>query len=115
MTQNDGSKGPDWLEEFEDLANEQLTEGSACAQVHPIVEHWLDGLLSGDPPESRDAVWQAMSCLTTEIIYQLTPDNILDVVNQNLEEDEFMAWLESIVLIGRAFEMALANGELDDL
>jgi hypothetical protein len=79
------------------------------------VERWLDGLLSGDPPESRDAVWQAMSCLTTEIVYKLTPDSILDVMHEHLDEDEFMSWLESIVLVGRAFEMSLSNGDLDDL
>ncbi|MFC1959103.1 hypothetical protein ACFLYO_00180 [Chloroflexota bacterium] len=112
---DDSSESPEWLDEFEDLANEQLDDGSACAQVHPIVEQWLDGLLEGDPPDSRDAVWQAMSCLTTEILYKLTPDNVLDVVQQNLDEDEFSAWLESVVLVGRAFQLSLSNGELDDL
>ena len=105
----------DWLDEFETMANDALTEGSACAQVHPIVERWLDDLLEGDPPTSRDSVWQAMSCLTTEIIYKLTPENILDVLEENFEEDEIAMWLESVVLIGRAFQQALDQGELDDL
>jgi hypothetical protein len=105
----------EWLEEFENLANLELTEGSACAQVHPIVERWLDGLLENDPPESRDAVWQAMSCLSTEVLFKLTPDNILEVLERDFEEEEVMTWLESVVLIGRAFQLALDNGELDDL
>lgn len=105
----------EWLEEFEELANLKLTEGSACTQIHPIVERWLDNLLEGDPPESRDAVWQAMSCLTTEIFLRLTPQSIVDVLEEHFEEDEISTWLESIVLIGRAFQIALDRGDLDDL
>lgn len=115
MTDQNNSNRPDWLDEFEELANDQLKDGDACAQVHPIIETWLDKLLEDDPPESRDAVWQAMSCLTTEIIYRMTPENILDVLENNLDEDEVAMWLESVVLIGRAFQQSLENGELDDL
>lgn len=114
-TDNNNSRKLDWLDEFEDLANVELTEGSACTQVHPIIEQWLDNLLEGDPPESRDSIWQAMSCLTTEIIYKLTPDEILSVMEEHIDEDEFAMWLESVVLIGRAFQTALDSGELDDL
>ncbi len=106
---------PDWLDEFEELANAELNEGSACAQVHPIMERWLEKLLAEDPPTSRDAVWQAMSCLTTEILYKLTPDSILDLLQENIEEEEIAAWLESVILIGRAFQISLQKGELDDL
>lgn len=114
-TGNKNSRKLEWLDEFEDLANVELTEGSACVQIHPIVEQWLDKLLEGDPPKSRDSVWQAMSCLTTEIIYKLTPENILDVLEEHVEEDEVAMWLESVVLIGRAFQKSLDAGELDDL
>ncbi|MBN2472248.1 MAG: hypothetical protein JXN59_16105 [Anaerolineae bacterium] len=114
-TDNQDSHKLDWLDEFEDLANIELSEGSACAQVHPIMERWLDELLENDPPESRDAVWQAMSCLTTEILFKLTPDNILEVLEEHFEEEEIAMWLESVVLIGRAFQKSLDNGELDDL
>jgi hypothetical protein len=106
---------PDWLEEFEILANTELTEGTACTQVHPIVEVWLEELLAGDPPDGRDSVWQAMSCLTTEVIDKITPDDILDVLQQNFEHEEVAAWLESVLLVGRAFQIALDNGRLDDL
>ncbi len=114
-TNNQDSRKLEWLDEFEELANEELSEGSACAQVHPIMERWLDELLENDPPDSRDAVWQAMSCLTTEILFKLTPDNILEVLEEHFEEDEIATWLESVVLIGRAFQKSLDNGELDDL
>jgi hypothetical protein len=106
---------PEWLEEFQVLADEKLGYGSACEQVHPIVEKWLDDLLAGDPPDSRDSVWQAMSCLTTEVIYKTTPDDILDVLQEHFEETEVASWLEGVILIGRAFQMALDSGRLDDL
>ena len=115
MDERDIPQGPEWLEEFQILADEQLGEGSACTQVHPLVEQWLQELLEGDPPRSRDAVWQAMACLTTELIYKVTPDNILDVLQEHFEEEEIATWLESVLLIGRAFQMALESGRLDDL
>jgi hypothetical protein len=115
MDERDNTHDPDWLEEFQALANNELSDGSACAQVHPIVERWLDELLEGDPPESRDSVWQALSCLTTEVIYKLTPENILDLLQEHFEEDEIATWLESVLLVGRAFQIALNEGRLDDL
>ena len=115
MDERDNTSDPDWLEEFQALANSELSDGSACAQVHPIVERWLDELLEGDPPESRDSVWQALSCLTTEVIYKLTPENILDLLQEHFEEDEIATWLESVLLVGRAFQIALNDGRLDDL
>lgn len=115
MDERDNTQDPEWLEEFQLLADEQLGEGSACDQVHPIVEQWLAELLENDPPASRDAVLQAMACLTSEIIFKVTPDNILDILQEHLEEEEVSTWLESVVLIGRAFQMALDSGRLDDL
>ena len=53
---NDSShlpEDPNWLDEFEDLANQQLDYGSSCEQVHPIVERWFQKLMENDPPESR--------------------------------------------------------------
>ncbi|GAB4575438.1 MAG: hypothetical protein Kow0077_26910 [Anaerolineae bacterium] len=112
---NKNTKKLEWLDEFEELANLQLTEGTACTQVHPIVERWLESLLAGDPPESRDSVWQAMSCLTTEVLYKLTPETILDALENQVDEEEVAMWLESVLLVGRAFQMALDRGDLDDL
>ena len=37
MTEHKPDPRPDWLDDFEDLANEELTDSSACDQVHPIV------------------------------------------------------------------------------
>ncbi len=105
----------DWLQEFQELADEQLGDGSACAQVHPIIEKWLNELLEGDPPDSRDSVWQAMACLTTEIMHKATPEDLLEVLQKNFDEEEVMAWVEGVLLIGRAFQMALDQGRLDDL
>ena len=52
-----------------------------------------------------------------QIAGPMSPDALLPTRQQPMveEEDEFMNWLESIVLVGRAFERSLANGELDDL
>jgi hypothetical protein len=112
---NANSQDPEWLEEFQQLADETLGHGSSCEQVHPIVEQWLDELLAGEPPSSRDSVLQAMSCLTTEMIYKLTPEDILMVLQEYFEEDEVATWLEGILWVGRAFQIALENGRLDDL
>lgn len=105
---------PRWLDEFEDLANDQLDEGSSCEQVHPIVERWFQKLIQGDPPVSRDSVMQAMACLATEILNN-SPDYLVDPIVEEIGEDELAVWIEQILLIGRAFEIALRNGEFDDL
>jgi hypothetical protein len=106
-------KDPEWLQQIEDLANEQLGTGSSCEQVHPIIARWFDQLVESEPPESRDSVVQAISCLATEILYS-SPDNVLEVLDQ-ADEDDVALWIEQIVLIGRAFEIALRKGDLDDL
>lgn len=105
---------PNWLDEFEDLANQQLEEGSSCDQVHPIVERWFHKLMANDPPESRASVEQAMACLSTEILSGL-PDSVIEPLLEHMTEDEMALWIQHILLIGRAFESSLANGELDDL
>lgn len=111
---NHSSEDPGWLDEFEDLANRELDEGSSCDQVHPIVEKWFQRLMEGEPPESRDSVMQAMACLSTEILYN-SPDDLVEALTENMSEDDLATWIEHILLIGRAFENALHNGDLDDL
>ena len=105
---------PDWLDEFEDMANDRLGEGSACEQVHPIVDQWYTKLLEGEPPTSRDSVVQAMSCLATEILYD-SPEELVNAVLEHVSEEEVAAFIEYVLLVGRAFEISLRNGELDDL
>jgi hypothetical protein len=106
---------PDWLDEFEVLANEQLEEGSACDQVHPIVARWYDEVMEGDPPESRDSVWQAMQCLTTEVVKDAPPE-LAELLGGESEPSEALAdWITEVLLVGRAFQMALDSGRLDDL
>ena len=107
-------ENPEWLRAFEELANNQLGEGSSCEQVHPIVARWFDKLMDSDPPASRDSVLQAMSCLATEVLYS-SPDDVMNPLLEQAEEDDVALWIEQILLIGRAFEIALHNGELDDL
>lgn len=107
-------ESPEWLKPIEELANSQLGEGSSCEQVHPIVARWFDELMDGDPPESRDSVIQAMSCLATEVLYS-SPDDLVNPLLEQIEEDDIAVWIEQILLIGRAFEIALRNGGLDDL
>ena len=114
---NDQSSSPNdprWLDEFEDLANRQLEEGSSCDQVHPIIERWFTNLMQGEPPASRASVQQAMSCLSTEIFNTL-PDDVVDPLMEHMTEDDIAMWIEHVLLIGRAFEAALSKGELDDL
>lgn len=105
---------PRWLDEFEDLANRELDEGSSCDQVHPIVEKWFQQLMEGEPPESRDSVMQAMACLSTEILYN-SPNELVESLLENMTEDDLATWIEHILLVGRAFENALRSGDLDDL
>lgn len=105
---------PRWLDEFEDLANRQLEDGSSCEQVHPIVETWFRKVMQGEPPQSRPSVQQAMACLATEVLYS-SPDDLLEALSEMVDEDDLAVWVEHILLIGRAFEASLRNGELDDL
>ncbi len=108
------SKPPEWLRHYEDLANEQLGIGSSCEQVHPLIARWFDQLMDSDPPESRDSVMQAMSCLATEVLFS-SPDHLIDPLLENADEDEVALWVEQLIMVGRAFEIALREGELDDL
>ena len=55
-----------------------------------------------------------MACLTTEVIDKVTPDSIYDLL-QTCDEDEVAGWVENLLLIGRAFQLALDTGRLDDL
>lgn len=105
---------PDWLGPFEQMANEQLERGSACEQVHPIIEKWFNKLMDGAPPDSRDSVLQANSCLATEVMYS-SPEYLIEAMLEHASEDEIGTWIEQILMIGRAFEISLHNGELDDL
>ena len=103
-----------WLNEFEQMADDKLGDGSACEQVHPIVESWLEEWLESDLPTPRSAVAQATACLATEIINN-TPETILDVLMEHCDEDEVFQWVQSILITGQAFQAALSSGRLDDL
>ncbi len=105
---------PKWLEEFELMANERLGEGSACKQVHPIIEAWYDQLMEGEPPDSRDSVLQAIACLSTEIVIDM-PEELFEAFVNGGDQTEFAYWVQEILMIGRAFQIALSAGELDDL
>jgi hypothetical protein len=82
--------------------------------VHPVVERWYHRLMEQEPPTSRDSVLQAMACLSTEILYD-APDELVEEVLKHLDEDTLAGWIEYILMIGRAFEIALRSGDLDDL
>ena len=111
---SDPANQPEWLRHYEELANEQLGVGSSCDQVHPIIARWFDQLMENDPPESRDSILQAMSCLATEVLFS-SPDNLIDPLFEHADEDDVALWVEQIILVGRAFEIALRSGDLDDL
>lgn len=105
----------EWLDEFQELANELLNQGSAHDQIHPIVAKWYDEIMADDPPQSRDAVWQAMHCLTTEVLNDMpeplaaaltSPDDLAEALND---------WIIEVLLVGRAMQIALDSGRLDDL
>lgn len=105
---------PEWLDEFRDLANRELEAGSSCEQVHPIVERWYQRLMDQPPPPSRDSVLQAMSCLSTEILYS-APEGLFEELAAQVDEETLSGWVEYILMVGRALESALRSGELDDL
>jgi hypothetical protein len=114
VTEQPSSHEPEWLQPIEDLANEQLGTGSSCEQVHPVVARWFEKLMNSDPPESRDSVVQATACLATEVLLS-SPDELIGPLMEQLDEDDVALWIEQILLVGRAFEIALRSGELDDL
>lgn len=103
-----------WLNEFEDMADRRLGNGSACEQIHPIVEHWLDEWLDSEMEPPRSSVSQALACLATEVISN-TPDHILNVLMEHCDEEDISQWVQGILITGQAFQDALTNGRLDDL
>ncbi|PJF44819.1 MAG: hypothetical protein CUN55_01920 [Phototrophicales bacterium] len=112
---DDENMRPDWLEEFEDLANRELAEGSACEQIHPMIEAWYTELMNDEPPPSRDSVLQAIACLSTEVLTDM-PEVLLSTLELNDESQEaLILWVQEILMIGRAFQIALDKGRLDDL
>jgi hypothetical protein len=70
--------------------------------------------MQNEPTPSRDSVLQAMACLSTEILYD-APDDVLDAVLEHIDEEALAGWIEYVLMVGRAFEVALRNGDLDDL
>lgn len=113
IAMSNNTQKPEWLDEFENLANDKLDSGSSCHQVHPIIENWYATL--AEPPKSRDSVIQAMSCLSTELLTDM-PDDIFEALFDNdLDYEVVIDWVQDILMVGRAFQDALANGNLDDL
>lgn len=116
MTNKD--RRPEWLEDIESFANDQLgdiKDGAACKQIHPIIERWYEQLMEGEPPESRDSVLQATACLSTEIFLDM-PDHLFEALMEADDDQmEIMYWIQEILTIGRAFQISLDKGELDDL
>lgn len=105
---------PEWLREFEELAKRELNAEASCEQVHPVVQQWLEKLLSQEPPPARPSVMQAMACLSTEVMHHI-PENIFNSMMNIFNEEELAAWLEYVLMVGRAFEISLRDGGLDDL
>ena len=103
-----------WLNDFEEMADEKLGDGSACEQIHPIVEHWLDEWLESEVPAPRSAVAQALACLATEVL-NIMPESIVEALLAQCDEDEIYEWVQSILITGGAFQAALNSGRLDDL
>jgi hypothetical protein len=112
---------PEWLDEIQDLANEVLgapDNGSACDQVHPIIAQWYEDTLTRmeeEAIEDRPAVWQAVSCLATELMVEAEMDETLQPLFETVDEDMLGMWIEHILMIGRAMEASLRDGNLDDL
>ena len=121
MDKQHNPEDPKWLDEIQDLANQVLgspENGSACEQVHPLIAKWYDDTLDEMETESvedRPAVWQAMSCLATEIMLDAEVDDSLESLFETVDEDMLGMWIEHILLVGRRMEASLRDGELDDL
>ena len=115
------SEDPQWLDEIQDLANEVLgapENGSACDQVHPVIAKWYDDALDrmeAEAIEDRPAVWQAVSCLATELMLEAEVDETLAPMFDAVDEDMLGMWIEHILMVGRAMEASLRDGDLDDL
>jgi len=109
---------PHWMDDLQEFADKMLgdlEDASACDQVHPIIANWYDNELEKEPPQSRPAVWQALACLSTEILMDAENDEALAPLLDVVDEDALAMWVEHILMVGRAMEISLNNGELDDL
>lgn len=109
---------PDWMGSLDDYANDQLSDleaNTSCEQIHPIIADWYRETLEKAPPAASSAVWQALSCLATEIIQDMQEDEELEGVIDLDTIEPLSLWIEDILTLGRALEVALRNGRLDDL
>lgn len=59
-------------------------------------------------------VLQAMHCLTTEAMNDM-PQAVSEALSGRDLDDELAEWVTELLLVGRAFQIALTNGRLDDL
>jgi hypothetical protein len=118
------NEDPHWLEDIQELANKllgSLEDGSACDQVHPVIARWYDSIqaemaeMEDESLEDRPSVWQAVSCLATEIMHDAEADESLAAMFDVVDEDMIGMWVEYILMVGRAMETSLHNGDLDDL
>ncbi len=111
-------ESPNWMDDIQDFADQVLgdmDDAAACDQVHPVIAQWYDNELENEPPESRPAVWQAIACLATEILIDVDNDEALQPLLDAVDEDTLAMWVEHILMVGRAMEISLQNGDLDDL
>lgn len=108
----------DWMGNLDDYANDQLSDlemNTSCEQIHPIITDWYRATLEQAPPAASSAVWQAVSCLATEIIQDMQEDEELAGVIDEDAIEPLALWIEDILTLGRALEVALRSGKLDDL
>lgn len=105
-----------WLDQFNELADQELGDGSSCGQVHPIVEKWFQKWLDNEEeePPLRSSVSQAISCLTTEVLVN-SPEPIMNALLEHCDEDEVYDYIQDLLMIGKLFQQSLDNGQLDDL
>lgn len=109
---------PQWMRDLQDMAERklgELGEYSSCEQVHPVIARWYDQELAKDPPPARDAIWQAISCLASEMVLDAEGDDELKPLTKSIDEDLLYEWVEHILTVGRALQIAIDKGELDDL
>jgi hypothetical protein len=103
-----------WWDDFAEMADEKLGDGSACQQIHPVVEKWFHEWLNSDIPAPRSAIAQATACLATEVLND-APESIINVLTEHCDEETVYQWVQNILATGQAFQMSLDNGRLDDL
>jgi len=105
----------DWLDEFEHLANDILSESPTCdhAVIERAVKTWYETILNEDYlMPAKQATTAAVASLATEVLTDM-PQCVYNKLQDDSSTPELVTWVQEILMLGRCLEHALHTKQLN--